>query len=402
MVQSRRPPSRPARAGFVRAAVWGALGLNVACTFYTNCPEVEPQPGGTGATPGSGGTTGGGSGGTGTGGSGAPVTPVEGEWTDATGSLVGERAGYANVTYVTYDPGRSRLLAVLSEVGMWASNDGGNEWVKLGSDDRSDAIANRGTNIVFDPSDIDVFWEAGHYGPGVFKTTDGGDRFTNLGGIEHNEGLAIDFSDPDRDTMFTGIHERGHPLNRTRNGGEDWEELPGPSEANACSWPFLAAPDTVLFACSQWGDKIGGVFRSTDAGESWERATELAPASQALRASDGTIYWPAEANSGLLASDDDGVTWTRVTESLNSLTPTELPDGRLAGMRGKFVVVSDDGGVSWEGVSPELPFAPAGFTYATALRAFYAWNSTADETIPAEAIMTFAFDYEAVEEAEAE
>ena len=57
----------------------------------------------------------------------------------------------------------------------------------------------------------------------------------------------------------------------------------------------------------------------------------------------------------------------------------ELPDGRLATIGPSNVIVSDDHGVSWRAIGPELAFAPSGLTYAPFRDAFYAWRFTCDK-----------------------
>jgi hypothetical protein len=121
-----------------------------------------------------------------------------------------------------------------------------------------------------------------------------------------------------------------------------------------------------------------------------------------LRAQDGTLYWISELAGGITKSDDDGQTWSDalgtdiVSVGLHSF-PVELPDGRIAAMSKESIIVSDDGGASWKGASPALPYAPAGFFYSAAQRAFFTFRATCGvgkDPVADDGVMRFDFDYE--------
>src|ERR1041385_2112622 len=90
-----------------------------------------------------------------------------------------------------------RVSAGVSEAGLWASDDGGATWRPLNQKGAT-RITHRTYNILFDPKDPQVFWVSGSYGPGIFKTIDGGESFERLGTLEHVDGIAVDFADPKR------------------------------------------------------------------------------------------------------------------------------------------------------------------------------------------------------------
>jgi photosystem II stability/assembly factor-like uncharacterized protein len=382
--------------------------LTAACSFYADCPCANQPPGGNagavgggagsggaGGTGGTGGTSGSGSGGdagtdggagdTGTGGTGG--TGATGSWSRATGNLAERSAACGNVTFLSVKPDENLLIAAVIQDGLWGSRDGGASWEPLGVGTTSTLINNIVQDLQYDPDDSDTFWEVGIYGPGVFKTSDGGENFSGLGSIQHNDYLSIDFADPDRQLMLAGGHEQGKMLYRSLDGGENWEEI-GSAIPETCRWssyPILFDADTYLLGC--WN----GILRTTDGGESWEPVSSFGGASVPLVTTSGSIYWTIENSSGLVRSDDDGLTWERVVGGgvLSAARPIELPDGSIATTTGTRIVRSSDQGRSWQPVTPELPFTPSGVVYSPHEGAFFAWQSTCETQIPKDAVMRF-------------
>jgi photosystem II stability/assembly factor-like uncharacterized protein len=142
---------------------------------------------------------------------------------------------------VVYASSMGHVFVPGPDRGVFKSTDGGKSWKKiLFVDDRTGAI-----DLVMDPNHPDVLYAAmwqgqrtawglvsGGPGSGLYKTTDGGDHWTNL---THNDGLP------------KGVLGRiGVAL--------------APSH-----------PDT-LYAIFQADD--GGVFRSDDAGATWKRVND--------------------------------------------------------------------------------------------------------------------------------
>ncbi|MDQ2733357.1 MAG: hypothetical protein M3Y56_17040, partial [Armatimonadota bacterium] len=139
-------------------------------------------------------------------------------WQNVTSNIGGNEWGYAGTMCVTVAPGKDEVIVGVSAKGLWSTVDRGKTWVHLGDKDKVQ-INNRPYQIVFDPKDANTFWESGSYGAGVFKTTDGGNSFQQLGSIGHVDGLAIDLDDPARKTLLTGPHEQGRSLTMSLDGG---------------------------------------------------------------------------------------------------------------------------------------------------------------------------------------
>src|ERR1043165_2446581 len=83
-----------------------------------------------------------------------------GEWTNVVNNLGGDAWGAYGVTHLKAGPNSDRVIAGVSERGLWVTADNGATWTALGKGE----IKHRPGRIVFDPKDVDTFWVAGCYG----------------------------------------------------------------------------------------------------------------------------------------------------------------------------------------------------------------------------------------------
>ena len=96
----------------------------------------------------------------------------------------------------------------------------------------------------------------------------------------------------------------------------------------------------------------GGIYRSTNNGESWVRSSSGLPGKegvQALIAHNGNLY-ASISRSGLYLSEDEGETWQPINSGIESLTfYSFIVDGTsiYAGSANGGVYYSSDNGVSW-------------------------------------------------------
>lgn len=318
-------------------------------------------------------------------------------WVNATGNLAGIESECGNLTIVSATPGSETVIAGVAKLGLFASTDRGTHWSPLGVGPGSATITNRPSAIVYDPEDAALFWESGIYnGGGVYKTTDDGETFARLGDVAHDDLVSVDFTDPDRKTLLVGGHEQKQTLYLSTNGGESFENIGQnlPSDSHFSSSPLVLDAETFLLGSCGYGDGACGVYRSTDAGEHWDRASDLPVAGRPLLAADGTIYWSLLWNGGMARSSDGGSTWTKVADNLVTGYPVELPDGRILSLRGSFVVVSADQGESWSEIGEEIPFEPSGVTYSLSLKTLFVWHWDCGNVVLEDAIVSAGFDYD--------
>jgi photosystem II stability/assembly factor-like uncharacterized protein len=330
----------------------------------------------------------------------ARVVPDPGPWVNVTSNLAGMDSECGNISTLSAKPDEDMLIVGVALHGLWASTDGGESWHAIGTGAGSDPITNRTSSIIYDPDRPDVFWESGIYnGGGVFRTDDGGDSFQQLGDVWHNDLVAIDFGDPQRTTLLAGGHEQSQTVHLSRNGGATWENVGAnlPSGTNHSGSPVILDANTFLVGVSGWAEAQSGVFRTENGGAEWTRVSEMAASNQPLVASDGAIYWPLIWGSGMIRSTDGGREWTQIAEggTLKGVHPIELPDGRIATIGNDAIVISSNGGESWEpATTGPLPFGdPVGLAYSEQRRAFYIWHFSCENPVPDDAIMRHDYDY---------
>ena len=302
----------------------------------------------------------------------ARAADTPGEWVNVTNNVGGEKWGAYGVTYMKAVPNSDLVIAGVSECGLWASADSGATWKKLGGNE----IKNRPGCIVFDPKNPSTFWVSGCYGDAPFRTDDAGKTFKRLGKLGHADGLAVDFSDPQRQTLLLGLHEQSQSVQLSKDGGNTWTKIGAnlPADSNHSSDPVIIDAKTFLVNTAGWKPKASlGIYRTEDAGQTWTKVSTFGPSGVPLVASDGAIYWQRIWGGGLLKSTDKGKEWTAVSHAIKN-NPIELPNKRLAGLADAQILVSSDAGANWTKVGPPIPFKPNGITYSDKGKCFYAWR----------------------------
>jgi len=325
----------------------------------------------------------------------------EGEWHDSTANLAGMESECGNMSYLSAKPDEDRLIAGIARRGLWESRDGGKSWDAAETSEDSDEIISRPTAIIYDPEDLSHFWLSGIYnGFGIYRTDDNGETYGHLGEIASNDYVSIDLTDPDRRVLLASGHESRQVLYKSIDGGETWEDIGEnlSDDAGNSSYPFVIDSETYLIGMpSNFSDRPGGIYRSEDAGETWEVAiSEQGGYQGPLVASDGTFYWASEYNRGIVRSTDEGVSWDSIVDFgvTYSVQPVELPDGRIAsiGPQGVMLYSKDDD--SWTVASPPPPWDPYGIVYSAQQRAFFLWRFDCNLVVPDDAISRYDFDYE--------
>jgi photosystem II stability/assembly factor-like uncharacterized protein len=198
-----------------------------------------------------------------------------------------------NIIYVGSGEGLQRPDLATGD-GIYKSTDAGKTWTHLGLRD-----AQQITSILVDPKDPNRLYVAaeGHpYGPnaerGVFRSTDGGQSFQKILYKDENTGaadLAFDPSNPR--TIYTvlwaarvapwevrsgaSIYMAGSGLFKSTDGGDTWKPLtkglPGANEGLGRIGIAVAPSNPNRVYVSAEASKGAGVYRSEDAGESWQQ-----------------------------------------------------------------------------------------------------------------------------------
>jgi photosystem II stability/assembly factor-like uncharacterized protein len=177
--------------------------------------------------------------------------------------------------------------------GIYKSTDAGKTWQHLGLRDGQQI-----TNIIVDPQDPNRVFVAvlGHpYGPnserGVFRSTDGGENWQKILYKDDDTGatdLAFDPKNPQvlytdlwssrRPPWTTGNPLEGHTggLFKSTDGGETWHELTKGLPTNAqglgrIGFGISPSNPNRIYTLVDAAPEVGGLYRSDDAGESWQR-----------------------------------------------------------------------------------------------------------------------------------
>jgi photosystem II stability/assembly factor-like uncharacterized protein len=174
--------------------------------------------------------------------------------------------------------------------GVYRSDDRGDSWTHLGLDETRHIgkveVDPRNADVVFVAA-LGNLWAPSEE-RGVFRSTDGGDSWEKVLFVDEFTGAVDMVMDPgDPDVLYVATYQRlrrawgfngggpGSGIYKTTDGGESWTELTGgiPSEDKGrIGLAIAVSSPNVLNALIQTGDPgTTGVYRTEDGGMSWER-----------------------------------------------------------------------------------------------------------------------------------
>lgn len=251
----------------------------------------------------------------------------------------------AAVTATTED-GRLTIFIGSASGGVWKSVNAGTTFTPVFDNQGVQSIG----AVTIDPSNPKNVWvgtgeswvrNSVSIGDGVYKSTDGGENWANVG-LKNSEHIAKILVDPKNGDnvlvcatgpLWSDGEERG--VFKTNDGGKTWHKtLAGANPSTGCGMMAMAESDPSTIYATTWdfrrradtfrsGGPGSGIFKSTDGGEHW---TELGQ--QTAKGLPGkpygriaiavapskpqTVYAMIECEkSALYRSDDGGQSWTR-------------------------------------------------------------------------------------------
>jgi photosystem II stability/assembly factor-like uncharacterized protein len=282
--------------------------------------------------------------------------------------------------------------------GVWKSINGGTTYKPVFDKEPVQSIG----AITVDPSNPKTIWvgtgeawtrNSVSIGDGIYKSTDGGDNWTNMG-LKNSERIAKILVDPkDSNTVYacapgklwSDSNDRG--LYKTTDGGKTWNRiLKGANLSTGCSMISMSPGDPRVIYAGMWdfrrkgwtfrsgGDgptapSGSGFFKTTDGGATWTSVDEknglpakpwgriavaVAPSNSKV------VYALVECtSSALYRSDDAGATWQRRDASqmmvwrpfyFANLTVDPRNENKIYKPDGGLIL-STDGGRSFSGIS---------------------------------------------------
>jgi photosystem II stability/assembly factor-like uncharacterized protein len=247
--------------------------------------------------------------------------------------------------------GRLTIFVASASGGVWKSVNGGISFRPVFDRESVQSIG----AVAIDPSNSKTVWvgtgeswvrNSVSIGDGVYKSTDGGENWTNVGltDSEHIAKILVDPHDGNDVLVCATGHlwddndERG--VYKTSDGGKTWKKvLAGANRSSGCGLLAMsqAEPKTVYaamwdFRRQGWTFRSGGpgsgLFKSADGGDHWTEiddnsAKGLPPkpwgrVAMAVAPSKAQVVYAnieAEKGRGLYRSDEAGANWTRLDAS---------------------------------------------------------------------------------------
>src|SRR5216684_1923615 len=246
--------------------------------------------------------------------------------------------------------GRITLFVAAASGGVWKSINGGTTFKPVFDQQDVQSIG----AVAIDPSNAKNVWvgtgegwtrNSVSIGDGVYKSTDGGENWTNVG-LKDTERISKILIDP-KDSNSVFVCATGHLFDdsdaggvyKTSDGGKAWHKvLAGANGSSGCSMIAMNQQDSSTLYAGMWdfrrqawtfrsGGPGSGLYKSSDKGEHW---TELTPANTkglpdkpygriavaTAPSKPNVVYCFIEsAKSALFRSDDSGATWQRLDAS---------------------------------------------------------------------------------------
>jgi photosystem II stability/assembly factor-like uncharacterized protein len=325
----------------------------------------------------------------------ARVPVVGGRW-----NLIGPTNIGGRIVDLALDPRRRDTLYVAAASGgLWRSTDAGSTFAPAWPDDATQAmgsvaVAPDGTIYVGTGEANPGGGSITYTGTGVYKSTNGGRSWTNIGLRDSGAigKIVIDPRDPQRifvaasGSLFNPGGDRG--VYRSTDGGRSWTRvLAGTTDTTGATEVMFDPANPQRMYAVMWDHRrqpnlrsysgVGsGVYRSVDGGASWQRLDGLAPVAPDLgriglgiAPSDPNRLYaivgrgPASSNffDGFLTSADGGDTWTRLPNNQELagsqssyawwfakvwVNPDNAAHVHVAGIA---LMTTHDGGQTWTG-----------------------------------------------------
>lgn len=278
---------------------------------------------------------------------------------------IGPAAMSGRITdFTAYEANPAIFYVASAHGGLWKTTDGGGTFTPEFQDQGlmsvgSVAVSQRDPNLVWLGTGEGNNRQSISWGDGIWKSTDGGKSWKNMG-LAHSYHINRVVISPDDDntvlvaaqgSLFGPGGDRG--VYKTTDGGATWKRvLAGDEDTGANDLVMAATNHRVLYAstfqrrrtqcCMNGGGPGSGIWKSTDGGDTWKRLSggglpsgplgriglavyqhsenivyaeiqgETAPGARGgAAAAGGGRGGPAADDTGIYRSDDGGASWRK-------------------------------------------------------------------------------------------
>ena len=234
--------------------------------------------------------------------------------------------------------------------GVWKTTDGGTYWENISDGFLNSsavgaiAVAESDPNVIYVGMGESTIRGDVSYGDGVYKSTDGGKTWVNVGLEDTNHIAKIRVHPQNPDLVYVAAlghafgpnDERG--VYRSKDGGQSWEKVLFRSEkAGAIDLAMDLANPRILYATiweayrNFWSLSSGGpdssIYKSSDGGDTWTEITDNPGLPDGIKGKMGVAVSPVkpervwaiieaeEDKAGLYGSEDGGNTWKLLTDN---------------------------------------------------------------------------------------
>jgi photosystem II stability/assembly factor-like uncharacterized protein len=252
--------------------------------------------------------------------------------------------------------------------GIWKSTNGGDTWFPINNGLADLTVS----HLVIDPSDPQTLYAAVgcvdddiHLSGNVFKSTNGGATWQMLDGVSPDTPIT-------RLALYPGDPQKVYALGYagvfySEDGGTTWDKLDETFKAAVYTFFYEHAfapddPQTMYV-----GTYAGGVIKSVDGGRNWFEVNGLRHQGAVLGNSYGMALDPSDPDTmyattigGVFKTTNGGETWRFIGQGVFqhlrqiAIDPTD-PQRLYLGGDSQAFYVSDDGGESWT----QVPLATA-------------------------------------------
>ena len=278
--------------------------------------------------------------------------------------------------------------------GLWKTDDMGLSWrnvsdgyFKTGSVGAV-AVAESDPNVVYvGMGEHAVRGVMTHHGDGVYKSTDAGKTWKQIGLelTQHISRIVVDPKDPDivlvaaQGALYGRSQQRG--IYKSTDGGATWKNVLFVDDKTGAAELAMDMTNTRILYAAMWehgrlpwkvisGGPGSGLYKSTDRGETWEKMKDGLPeemgkmAVAVSRSNPEKVYALIESDSekeagGLFVSNNAGKKWSRITNDHRLVQRAwyyielfiDPKDEETVYVLSAPALRSTDGGKTWETLS---------------------------------------------------